>query len=80
MRGGVDGVGALPPLNPCEGLTGGVLPFPPEAPAPAPPPDPPSPPVLTLGFCVPPPPPPAEVIVVKTEFDPVPPLVIGAGE
>ena len=66
----------LPPLLPCGGLTGGVLPDPPATallPPPPPPPDPPLTPTDT-GFPEPPPPPPADVIVLKTEFEPTLPF------
>jgi hypothetical protein len=73
----------LPPLLPCGGLTGGVLPEPPETTSgelePPAPPEPPEPPTLSLvGLTAPPPPPPAEVIVLKTEL--LPALEVGLGE
>jgi hypothetical protein len=59
----------VPPLLPCEGFTGGVLPEPPDVPGPlAPPPDPPGEPFV---ISLPPLPPPVDVIVEKTEFDPL---------
>ena len=72
----------FPPLLPCGGLTGGVLPEPPEVTSgelePPEPPEPPSPPVLADdGLTAPPPPPPVDVIVEKLESDPF--LVLAAG-
>jgi neural Wiskott-Aldrich syndrome protein len=81
-----------PPLFPCDGLTGGVLPlplFPPpkgDVPGPPPPPPPPLPPLKPSAADgkelpnEPPPAPPADVIVENTEFDPeFPATVPGPG-
>jgi len=68
----------LPPLLPCGGLTGGVFPEPAEVFGPSLPPPPPEPPGCPFLFPAgagvqpePPPPPPADVIVLKTDFDPL---------
>jgi hypothetical protein len=63
--GAVDGVFPEPPLP------AGLIPGRPEPP----PPDPPSRPFsAALPITVPPPPPPLDVIVLNTEFDPLPPV------
>ena len=71
----------LPPALPCGGLTGGVLPLPPDlavcVPPPPPPPEPPAAPQVPEPQPLPPPPPPADVIVPNTESVPELPVVLG---
>ena len=71
-------------MFPYDGVVEGVFPAPPvpppDPPIPPPPPDPPSLPGVTFGLGLlvpPPPPPPADIIVEKTEFDPLAPLCNG---
>jgi len=66
----------LPPLLPCDGLVGGVLPRPPVTAflPPEPPPEPPLfPAIARVVFPLPPPPPPDEVTVLSVEAEPFEP-------